>query len=307
MDLVVLAAGMGSRFGGLKQIQPIDEDNNFIIDYSVYDAIKAGFDKIIFIIKEENYEIFKSTIGNRLSEIVDVEYAFQRLEDVPEGVEIPENRVKPWGTAHAIYSAKDLVSDRFAIINADDFYGYESFKIMADFLKNNKDNEFVNAGFHVKNTLSDKGAVKRGIFQMDENGNVVWLIESEVERREDGNIWATPLGQNNWKVISEDTLVSMNMFGFTEKLMKRLKTELQIFFRQRKEKLEKSESLIPEVVDNMMQDGEIDLTVLTTSAKWYGITYREELEELIDAIENMKKSGEYPQHLYNDLLPESTL
>ena len=142
MDLVVLAAGMGSRFGGLKQIQPIDNDDNFIIDYSVYDAVKAGFDRVIFIIKEENLDIFKSTIGNRLNEVVDVEYVFQKLEDVPAGTVIPESRIKPWGTAHAINAVRDIVSDRFAIINADDFYGYESFEIVANYLKNNSNDEF---------------------------------------------------------------------------------------------------------------------------------------------------------------------
>jgi len=294
MDLVVLAAGMGSRFGGLKQIQPIDQDDNFIIDYSVYDAIKAGFDRIIFIIKEENYEIFKSTIGNRLSNVIDVEYVFQKLEEVPEGVNIPESRVKPWGTAHAIYAVRDVVADRFAIINADDFYGYESFKIMADFLKNNPDNEFISAGYLVGNTLSEKGAVKRGVFSQD-NGLVTSLVESEVEYR--GNeIWATPLGENNWKQISAETLVSMNMFGFTNKLMERLDVETEIFFRERN--LEKDEFLIPVVVDQMMKDGEIKLNIQKTSAKWYGITYKEDLEEFKSAIQNMIKSGEYPEHLY---------
>ncbi|MGN0961907.1 MAG: NDP-sugar synthase [Christensenellales bacterium] len=294
MDLVVLAAGMGSRFGGLKQIQPIDKDDNFIIDYSIYDAVKAGFDRVIFIIKEENLDAFKSTIGNRLSKIIPVEYAFQRLEDVPNWVNIPESRVKPWGTAHAIYAVRDIVSDRFAIINADDFYGYESFEIMAEYLKHNQDNEFVNAGFYVKNTLSDKGAVKRGVFNI-ENGVVESLVESEVEWR-GKDIYATPLGTNNWRQIPTDTLVSMNMFGFTRKLMDRLKRETDVFFKT--ENLEKSEFLIPVVVDKMMRDGEIKLEVETTPAKWYGITYKEDLEEFKLAIENMKKEGVYPEHLY---------
>lgn len=295
MDLVVLAAGMGSRFGGLKQIQPIDKDDNFIIDYSAYDAVKAGFDRIIFIIKEENLEIFKGTIGNRLSKVVPVEYAFQRLEDVPAGTVIPESRVKPWGTAHAIYSVKDIVSDRFAIINADDFYGYKSFKIMANFLRNNKDDEFANAGFYVKNTLSDKGAVKRGVFSI-ENGTVKSLVESEVEWR-GSEVWATPLGENNWKQISTETLVSMNMFAFTRKLMDRLDVESEVFFKGGN--LEKGEFLIPIVVDQMMNDGDIKLKVETTPSKWYGITYKEDLEEFKNAIENMKRDGVYPEHLYN--------
>lgn len=295
MDLVVLAAGMGSRFGGLKQIQPIDSDDNFIIDYSIYDAIRAGFDRVIFIIKEENYDIFKSTIGNRLSTIIDVEYVFQKLDDVPEGTIIPTNRIKPWGTAHAIYAIRNVVSDRFAIINADDFYGYEPFKIIADFLKSNQDDEFISAGYYVTNTLSDKGAVKRGVFTQ-ENGLVTSLVESEVENR-NGQIWATPLNQNNWNVIPHDTLVSMNMFGFTNKLMKRLAIDTKKFFSEGN--LEKDEFLIPIVVDQMMKDGDIKLNIQRTSAKWYGITYKEDLEEFKLAIKNMIKLGQYPEHLYN--------
>ena len=295
MDLVVLAAGMGSRFGGLKQIQPIDDDQNFIIDYSVYDAIRAGFDRVIFIIKEENLDIFKSTIGNRLSQIIDVEYVFQKLEDVPAGTVIPESRVKPWGTAHAINAVRDVVADRFAIINADDFYGYESFQIVADYLKNNGDDEFANIGYLVKNTLSDKGAVKRGVLNST-NGIVDSLVESKIERRTDGQIYATPLEEDNWKVIGEDTLVSMNMFGFTQKLMNRLERETPKFFGE--ENLEKAEFLIPEVVDRMVKDGEVQMVVKSTPSKWYGITYKEDLEDFQQAVKEMKANGEYPEHLY---------
>ena len=294
MDLVILAGGMGSRFGGLKQIQPVDDDNNFIIDYSVHDAVKAGFDRVIFVIKEENYEIFKSTIGNRLNNIVKVEYAFQRIDDIPEGVVIPEGRVKPWGTAHAIYAARNIVSDRFAIINADDFYGYEPFKLMADFLRTNKDNEFVSAGYLVTNTMSNTGSVKRGIFNED-NGYVVGLTESEVEYR-DGKVWATPLDQNEWKEISDKTLFSMNMFGFTNKLIEKLKADINNFFKQ--DKLEKAEYLIPLVINDMMRDNEITLSLKMTTAKWYGITYKEELEGLKESIKTMINNGEYPKHLY---------
>jgi len=298
MDLVVLAAGMGSRFGGLKQIQPIDDDQNFIIDYSVYDAIKAGFDRVIFIIKEENLEIFKSTIGNRLNEIIDVEYVFQKLDDVPTGTIIPENRIKPWGTAHAMYAIRNVVSDKFAMINADDFYGYESFAIVASFLNSNSEDEFANIGYLVKNTLSDKGAVKRGIIHANEDGMVERLVESSIERREDGKIYATPLNKDAWREIGEETLVSMNMFGFTNKLMIRLANDALKFFKQ--DDLNSAEFLIPEVVDNMVNDGEAQLKVLSTPSKWYGITYKEDLAEFKQAIEKMKKNGIYPKHLYNN-------
>ncbi len=297
MDLVVMAAGMGSRFGGLKQIQPIDSDNNFILDYSVYDAVRAGFDRVVLIIKEENYEYFKDTIGKRLNQIIPVVYAFQSLDNVPNGFKVPESRVKPWGTAHALYCCKDVVADKFAVINADDFYGYESFKLIADFLKNStKYDEFISAGFQVKNTLSEKGSVKRGVFAL--NGNVATdLVESEV-KIEDGKIMATPLNQGQWKEIGGDTLVSMTMFGFTKKLMNRLEREFDIFFSQPQEVLVKDEFLLPMEVNKMIHDNEITLKVETAKAKWYGITYKEDLEQLVQAVETMKQNGVYPQHLY---------
>jgi NDP-sugar pyrophosphorylase family protein len=296
MDLVVMAAGMGSRFGGLKQVAPIDEDNNFILDYSIYDAVKAGFDRIVLIIKEENYEYFKSTVGKRLSSIVPVEYVFQSIDNVPNGFEVPEGRVKPWGTAHALYCCKDIVDDKFAVINADDFYGYESFELIAKFLKNDTSGDFVNAGFLVKNTLSDKGAVKRGIFSL--NGEyATGLTESEIEVR-DGKVMATPLNENDWREISENTLVSMNMFGFNRKLMARIVKDFDNFFAQPKEQLLKAEFLLPMEVDEMIKDGEIQLLVGTTTAKWYGITYKEDLEQFKQAIVDMKQKGMYPTHLY---------
>ncbi len=297
MDLVVMAAGMGSRFGGLKQIAPIDEDNNFILDYSIYDAVKAGFDRVVLIIKEENYEYFKDTIGKRLSSIVPVEYVFQSLTNVPKGFVIPENRVKPWGTAHALYCCKDVVADKFAVINADDFYGYESFELIANFLKNNNvDNKFISAGFQVKNTLSEKGSVKRGIFSL--NGEVATnLVESEVEIR-DGKIMATPLNKGEWREIGADTLVSMTMFGFTRKLMDRIVQDFELFFAQPKLVLEKEEFLLPMEVNKMIQEKQIEMMVRITKAKWYGITYKEDLENFINAIKNMKQEGKYPKSLY---------
>lgn len=295
MDLVVMAAGMGSRFGGLKQIEPIDSDNNFILDYSIYDAVRAGFDRIVLIIKEENYEYFKATVGKRLIQVIPVVYAFQSMDIVPSGFSMPE-RVKPWGTAHALYCCKDVVDDKFAVINADDFYGYESFKLIADFLRADTKGEFINAGFLVTNTLSDKGAVKRGIFTLD-NTYATELIESEIEIR-DNKVMATPLNQDTWREISPNTLVSMNMFGFNKKLMDRIVKDFDIFFAQPREKLLKAEFLLPMEVDKMIKDGDVKLVVGTTTAKWYGITYREDLEEFKEAIIKMQQEGTYPKHLY---------
>ncbi len=297
MDLVILAGGMGSRFGGLKQIVPIDEDGNFIVDYSIYDAIKAGFNRVVFIIKSEHLEHFKNTIGKRLEGVIPVEYALQDLDMVPKGVDIPEGRVKPWGTTHAIHCCKGVVDDKFAVINADDFYGFKSFKIVADFLrKSHSKDKFISAGFQVKNTLSDNGSVKRGIFVM-ENGKAKGLIESVIENR-GGAIWATPLHQDNWKEIDENTLVSMQIFGFTSKLMDRIGKDIPAFFNQSEKDLAKAEYLLYEVVDAMINDGSANLLVKETPEKWYGITYREDFDGFVKAIKEMKEQGKYPKHLY---------
>lgn len=297
MDLVVMAAGMGSRFGGLKQCAPIDDDNNFILDYSIFDAVRAGFDRIVLIIKQENYEYFKQTVGKRLESVVPVVYVFQSLDNVPNGVP-PQDRVKPWGTAHAIYCCKDVVADRFAIINADDFYGAQSFKIVADFLRANTDeNTFISAGFYADNTLSEKGAVKRGIYTI-KDGKATALVESEIEKRGD-QTFATPLGANNWREIDGKTLVSMNLFGFTGKLMERLQKDCKIFFQRPAEQLKKDEFLIADVINGMMRENEIDLIIKQTPSKWYGITYKEDLEQFKQAIRDMHADGSYPKHLYN--------
>ncbi|MBQ7351284.1 MAG: nucleotidyltransferase [Clostridia bacterium] len=297
LTLTILAAGMGSRFGGLKQIQPVDEDQNFIIDYSLFDAKKAGFTRVIFVIKEEFADVFKSTIGKRAEAMgLDVEYAFQRMEDVPEGTKVPEGRVKPFGTAHALYAIRHLVDEKskFAIINADDYYGSESFQIMADALRDCEYNEFVNTGFYTKNTLSENGAVKRGIFEV-EKGIVKGLEESEIERRADGKVYATPLDKNEWRVIDEKTPVSMNMFGFTYKIIEKLKTYLEDFFANAN--LEKGEALIPEVVNDLIREGEVSVKLKKTPSEWIGITYKSELDKLIASIRRLKDEGKYPEHL----------
>lgn len=297
MDLVVLAAGMGSRFGGDKQIASIDNDDNFILDYSIFDAKRAGFDRVVFIIKKENEQIFKDKVGKRLEGKIDVEYVFQDILDIPSFAKVPEGRIKPWGTAHALYACREVVADRFAVINADDFYGRESFELIANFFRENKgDDQFISAGFMVKNTLSEKGAVKRGIFQVDGN-KAISLEESEVKKEND-KIMATPLNQGIWREIDENTLVSMTMFGFSRKIIDRIVRDIDGFFRQDEDTLKSAEFLLPFVVNDMMADGEIELNVYTTPAKWYGITYKDDLENFKNAISQMKNSGKYPEHLY---------
>lgn len=293
MDLVILAAGMGSRFGGLKQIEPIDETGNFIIDYSIYDAKKAGFDKVIFIIKKENLDIFKQTVGKRVEKYIKVEYAFQTLDLVPAGVKLPEDRVKPLGTAQAILAAKNYVSDKFIIINSDDFYGYDAFKVAADYLNslNNSKNKYGNVAYHVVNTITENGSVKRGVLTLDNNNALKALTESKIEKI-NNEIVATPLDNPVQKVIKEDTLVSMNMFCFTKDIMDYLEEEYIKFFNK-KQDLATCEYLIPTVVSDLIESGKVTCDVLSTTAVWYGVTYKEDKEMVMTSLKALVDKGLY--------------
>lgn len=297
MTLVIMAAGMGSRFGGLKQIEPIDEYGNFIIDYSIYDAIREGFTKVVFIIKKENYDIFRETVGKRVEKNIEVEYVFQELNNLPNGYSVPEGREKPWGTGHAILCAKDAVHENFAIINADDFYGRDAFKVIAEFLKNNKEsNKYAMAGYKVCNTLSETGSVKRGVCQVKDN-YLTRLIESSIDRK-DGKLIATPLeGGEDFEVKDEDT-VSMNMFGFTPQIFKCLEEGFPKFLDNNKENPLKCEYLIPTIVFDEIEKGNVTVEVLKTSAVWQGITYREDKDKVVREIKALVDNGEYPQGLW---------
>ena len=297
MTLVIMAAGMGSRFGGLKQIEPIDEYGNFIIDYSIYDAIRVGFTKVVFIIKKENYDVFRETVGARVEKHIEVEYVFQELDVLPNGYSVPLGREKPWGTGHAILCCKDKVHENFAIINADDFYGRDAYRVIADFLRNNNDgSKYAMAGYKVKNTISENGSVKRGVCQ-EENGYLTRLIESTIDRK-DGKLMAMPLEGGNEFEVSEDDLVSMNMFGFTPKLFNRLEEEFPKFLDSHRDNLLKCEYLIPTIVFNQIEDGEVTVEVLKTDAVWQGITYREDKDKVVNEIKKLVDSGEYPKGLW---------
>ena len=298
MTLVIMAAGMGSRFGGLKQIEPIGENGEFIIDYSIYDAIRCGFTKVVFIIKEENYDIFRETVGKRVESKIKVEYVFQNNENVPTGIEIPSDRTKPLGTAHAILCCKDVVKEDFAVINADDFYGYDAFKVISEFLRNNDSpKEYAMAGYLVGNTLASTGAVKRGV--CEKKGNYLTeLIESSIERVGD-KIIATPLEAGDAFEVTEDTLVSMNMFGFKKQIFDYLEKRFESFLEENKEKLNKCEYLIPTVVFEQIKNGDATVEVLKTTAVWHGMTYKEDKEELVCAIRELTNQGEYPASLWN--------
>ena len=300
MDLVILAAGMGSRFGGLKQIQQIDEYGNFIIDYSIYDAIRAGFDKIIFIIKEENYEIFKETIGKRVESRIKVEYAFQKLDLLPSGYSIPKDRVKPLGTAQALLTCRDLVSDTFAIINADDFYGKESFVIASRYLKTvkGKKGKWANVGYYVANTMTENGSVKRGVLGFDANNYLTDICESKVEFK-DGKVLMTPLDERlESKYIAKDTLVSMNLFCFTKDIMEHLEDRFPKFLDENKNNLEKCEYLLPTVVDELIKENLVTVEVLSTSSVWYGITYKADQENVEKSLKTLVQKGDYKKGLW---------
>lgn len=300
MTLVIMAAGMGSRFGGLKQIEPIDEYGNFIIDYSIYDAIKEGFTKVVFIIKKENYDIFRETVGKRVEKYIEVEYVFQELDKLPSGYTVPEGRVKPWGTGHAILCCKDAVDENFAIINSDDFYGRDAFRVIGEFLHNNNDDgrvsEYAMAGYKVKNTLTENGSVKRGVCQV-EDGYLTELIESSIDRV-DGNLVASPLEGGEDFIVSEDDTVSMNMFGFTPRIFDYLEERFPSFLDEHKDNIEKCEYLIPTIVFEEIDKGMARVKVLKTDAVWQGITYREDKDKVVNEIKKLVLDGEYPEGLW---------
>lgn len=297
MTLVIMAAGMGSRFGGLKQIEPIDEYGNFIIDYSIYDAIKVGFTKVVFIIKKENYDIFRETVGSRVEKYINVEYVFQELDVLPEGYSVPSDRVKPWGTGHAILCCKDMVHENFAIINSDDFYGRDAYRVIAEFLKNNHDeSKYAMAGYMVKNTLTENGSVKRGVCQAKDN-YLTDLVESSIENR-DGKLIATALEDGHEFEVSPEDTVSMNMFGFTPKLFKCLEEGFPKFLDSHKDDMTKCEYLIPTIVFGQIERGEASVEVLKTDAVWQGITYREDKDKVVKEIKALVDAGIYPQGLW---------
>lgn len=299
MDLVILAAGMGSRFGGLKQIEPMDEYGNFIIDYSIYDAIEAGFDKVIFIIKEENYDIFRETIGHRIENKIKVEYVFQKLSLLPEGYALPSDRVKPLGTAQAILAAKNNVSDKFAIINADDFYGKESFEAASKFLRTScTSNVYGNVAYNVANTMTENGSVKRGILSTDQNNNLTHIEESSVEHV-GTTIKATPLDSKVSPFeISSTTPVSMNMFCFDKSIMTYLEKRFPKFLDDNKNNLEKCEYLIPTVVSELIEEKEISVSVVKCDAVWYGVTYKEDKPYVVSSLKSLVEKGLYKKGLW---------
>lgn len=298
--LVILAAGMGSRFGGLKQIEPVGPNGEFIIDYSIYDAKRCGFEKVIFIIKEENLEVFEETIGKRIKPYIDVEYAFQKIDDLPEGYKVP-NRVKPLGTGHAIYCARHLIKGNFALMNADDFYGYGGIKAVSDFLdtdlnKDNKEN-YALVGYKLINTITDNGSVKRGICKI-EDGKLIGLDESLVEKDNQG-LTKTSFKTSIKERVKNDTLVSMNLMAFHHSFINHIEEEFIPFLEKNKNDMETCEYLMPDVVTKEIKENIAQVKVLETDEKWYGITYKEDKQEVVNAIKDMIQKGIYKEKLWD--------
>lgn len=300
--LVIMAAGMGSRYGGLKQIDPIDDEGHIIMDFSIYDAVKAGFEKVIFIIKRENEADFREVIGERISRLVEVSYVFQDLENIPDGFLVPKDRVKPWGTGHAILSCFDVIDCPFAVINADDYYGSTAFQTIYDYLTTHPEDEkyrYAMVGYQVENTLTENGHVARGVCETDKEGHLVNLCERTRIERHDGKIAYTEDEGNTWVDIPKGSMVSMNMWGFHPSILKELKERFPIFLREELQRNPmKCEFFLPNVVGQLLQEDKATVAVLKSLDVWYGVTYKEDKPVVVKAMQTLKENGLYPQKLW---------
>ncbi len=291
---------MGSRYGGLKQMDPMGPNGETVLDYSVYDAIRAGFGRVVFIIREDFAEAFKQGVGGRFADMIQVDYAFQKLDDLPNGFEIPAGRVKPWGTAHAVRAARDLVKESFAVINADDFYGSDAYVRAAEFLAKPRAEtdkaHYAMVGYPLANTLSDHGDVNRGICKVN-GGGLLRSVEEHVkiERDADGVVRGTALDGTR-KEVCEVTPVSMNFWVFTHCFMAHLETEFSDFIKEFGN-VGKSENYIPTVVDALIRSGKADCSVLDTTSHWFGVTYPDDKRHVVASIHKLIETGEYPADL----------
>ena len=308
--LVIMAAGIGSRFGGgIKQLEPVGMHGEIIMDYSIHDAIEAGFNKIVFIIRKDIEDAFKEAIGNRIEKIcsdlnVEIEYAFQERENLPKGIECPADRTKPWGTGQAVLACKDVLHEPFAVINADDYYGKEAFTKLHTFLENytpEKANEFCMAGFILKNTLSENGAVTRGICETNTEGLLTAVHEtSNIVKTADG---AAVNEDGTLTPVDADSYVSMNMWGLTPEFIDLLEKGFVEFFEKTDaEKILKAEYLLPIYIDELLQKGEVSVKVLDSNDKWFGVTYKEDKDFVVDSFKKLIQNGVYEEKLFDDLL-----
>ncbi|MCI6422827.1 MAG: nucleotidyltransferase [Blautia sp.] len=302
--LVVMAAGMGSRYGGLKQIDPVDEQGHIIMDFSIYDAVKAGFKKVVFIIKKENEESFKEAIGDRLSKQIQVEYVFQELTNLPDGFSVPEGRVKPFGTGHAILCCMDVVDAPFAVINADDYYGSHAFQVIYDYLTTHEDDDkyrYTMVGYVLENTLTENGHVARGVCMTDEDNNLIGIQERTHIEKRNGQAAFTEDDGATWTEIPNDSIVSMNMWGFTPSILQELKAGFPVFLEENLKKNPlKCEYFLPSVVGNLLTEEKATVKVLKSTDKWFGVTYKEDKPVVVAAIRKMKEDGLYPEKLWEN-------
>lgn len=300
--LVIMAAGIGSRFGkGIKQLTPVGPSGELIMDYSIHDALAAGFDRVVFILRKDIFEEFQRLIGRRIETKAKVEYVFQELEDLPEGFSCPADRTKPWGTGQAVLAAKDVITGPFAVINADDYYGKEPYALLHDWLvadraKEEGVSDICMAGFLLGNTLSDNGGVTRGVCEVDESGYLTGIDETKnIVRTPEG---AAVLNENGERRLDPKNLVSMNMWGFDGEFPELLESGFQRFLASGGEKDLKSEFLLPIFIDERIRDGKAKVTVLPTDATWFGVTYQEDKEAVIESFAQLVRDGEYNEDLY---------
>lgn len=298
-ELVIMAAGMGSRYGGLKQIDTVDEAGHIIIDYSVFDAMRAGFKDVTFIIKKEIEKDFREVMDKHLEgKDINVKYVYQEIDKLPEGYSVPEGRKKPWGTAHAILCCLGTVDAPFAVINADDYYGANAFAKIYDFLKNTNDDDkyhYAMVGYRIKNTVTEQGTVSRGVCESDENGMLTEIVERTKIGIKDDTIYFTEDGVDT--VLDPETLVSMNLWGFTPSYIKECKARFAKFLDDNVAKNpEKCEFFLPTVVAELIDEGKCDVKVLDNTDKWYGVTYKEDKVTVIEAFKALKASGVYPEN-----------
>ena len=274
--LVIMAAGMGSRYGGLKQVDTITDTDEIIVDFSLYDAMLAGFDRAIFIIREEHRDLFREVIDERAGRFMKIEYAYQKIDDIPQGVAVPEDRKKPWGTAHAVLSCRDMIDGPFAVINADDYYGPDGFAAIYEYLTTHEDGEkqeYCMVGYKLENTVTENGTVSRGVCTIDENGNLADVTERTKIKEVDGRISYTEDEGETWIPLPVGTIVSMNFWGFTAGMMNELKDGMDEFFETKFiSDPVKSECYLPAVADNLIKTGKANVKVLNSSDAWYGIT-----------------------------------
>jgi len=300
--LVIMAAGLGSRFGGLKQLSPVGPSGEYLMDYSVYDALATGFGKVVFVIKREMEQDFRVAFGGKLERVTDVHYAFQELANVPKGCSVPVGRVKPWGTAHAVLAAKNVVNEPFAAINADDFYGLGSFSALSSFLvsptvSSYKRSQYAMVGFALSNTLSESGSVSRGVCVCGEDGKLIEINERTHIERRNGQPYYTDDGQD-FIPLGENTVVSMNMWGFERDIFDRIEAKFEDFFKANQDRIDTAEFYLPAVVDALIKEGLADVSVLNSDERWLGLTNPGDKDAVTTAIAKMVASGKYPYSLW---------